>query len=69
MVKKVNHNKPINQKTLEELLDELEDEMYEDDMVGGVDGGTKETECVTDKALQESLETLVGGDDNKEWVY
>ena len=59
---------PNNQKSLEERLDELEDEMYEDDMVGGVDGGTKETECVTDKALQESLETLVDSD-AKEWVY
>ena len=65
------NNKPISEMTDEELLDELEDKMYEDDSdpVGGEEGGVKETESITDKALQESLETLVGGDDNREWVY
>ena len=59
---------PNNQKSIEDRLDELEDAMYEDDITGGTDGSPDETECVTDKALQESLETLV--DDNaREWVY
>ena len=49
-------------------LDDLEDKMYEDDMIGGVDGGVNETESVTDKALQESLETLVD-DKAQEWKY
>jgi len=60
--------RPNNQKSIEDRLDELEDAMYEDDMTGGQDGSPNETESVTDKALQESLETLVD-DDAKEWVY
>ena len=59
---------PSNQKSIEQQLDELEDAMYEDDITGGTDGSPDETECVTDKALQESLETLVD-DDAREWVY
>ena len=59
---------PNNQKSIEETLDELEDAMYEDDMIGGADGGVNETESITDKALQESLETLVDAD-AREWVY
>ena len=49
-------------------MDELEDAMYEDDIIGGTDGSADETESVTDRALQESLETLVD-EDSKEWVY
>ena len=60
--------RPNNQKSIEDRLDELEDAMYEDDMTGGQDGSPNETESVTDKALQESLETLVD-DDAREWVY
>jgi hypothetical protein len=64
------NNKPISEMTDEELLDQLEDKMYEDDInpVGGTEGGTKETESITDTALQESLETLVS-DDTRDWVY
>jgi len=64
------NNKPISEMTDEELLDELEDKMYEDDIdpVGGTGSGTKETESITDTALQESLETLVS-DDTRDWVY
>jgi len=60
--------RPNNQKSIEDRLDELEDAMYEDDITGGTEASPDETECVTDKALQESLETLVD-DDAKEWVY
>ncbi len=59
--------RPNNQKSIEERLDELEDAMYEDE-IGGTDGSADETESVTDRALQESLETLVD-EDSKEWVY
>ena len=64
------NNKPISEMTDEELLDELEDKMYEDDSdpVGGGDIGVNETESITDTALQESLETLVS-DDTRDWVY
>ena len=60
--------RPNNQKSIEERMDELEDAMYEDDIIGGTDGSADETESVTDRALQESLETLVD-EDSKEWVY
>jgi len=60
--------RPNNQKSIEDRLDELEDAMYEDDITGGTEASPDETECVTDKALQESLETLVD-DDAREWVY
>tara|TARA_B100001996_G_scaffold112879_1_gene85421 strand:- start:290 stop:2404 length:2115 start_codon:yes stop_codon:yes gene_type:complete len=53
-------------KTQEEIMDDLEDAMY-DDNIGG-ESGCNETESVTDKALQESLETLVD-QDAKEWIY
>ena len=53
--------------------DEFEDEGLDYD-TGVVGGGTKletefkETECVTDEALAESIETLVD-EDSREWVY
>ena len=59
---------PSNQKSIEQQLDELEDAMYDDDMIGGMEGGVKETESITDRALQESLETLVD-DKAQEWKY
>ena len=59
---------PKTQKSIEQQLDELEDAMYEDDITGGTDGSVDETQSVTDKALQESLETLVS-DDEREYVY
>jgi len=61
------NKKPVNSLTDEEL-DDLEDKMYEDDMIGGTEGGVKETESITDTALQESLETLVD-DKAQEWKY
>ena len=60
------NKKPVNSLTDEEL-DELEDLMY-DDHIGGNEGSIKETECVTDRALQESLETLVD-DKADDWQY
>ena len=56
------------QKSIEQTLDELEDAMYEDDGIGGNDGTPDETESITDRALQESLETLVD-ENSKDWVY
>ena len=56
------------QKSIEQTLDELEDAMYEDDGIGGNDGTPDETESITDRALQESLETLVD-EKSKDWVY
>tara|TARA_B100000902_G_scaffold378102_1_gene411014 strand:- start:231 stop:2351 length:2121 start_codon:yes stop_codon:yes gene_type:complete len=53
-------------KTQEEIMDDLEDAMY-DDTIGG-ESGCDETESVTDKALQQSLETLIS-DDTREYVY
>ena len=60
------NDKPISQMTDEEM-DELEDRMY-DDEIGGTDGSADETESITDKALQEALETLVD-EEAKEWKY
>ena len=57
-------NKP---EITDEMLDELEDKMYED-QIGGQTGTPDETESVTDRAFAEALESLVD-DNGKEWVY
>ena len=59
-----NSNKP---EITDEMLDELEDKMYED-QIGGQTGTPDETESVTDRAFAEALESLVD-DNGKEWIY